>query len=99
MQNTVENKYKINDLLGQLPRLEEQKASRILPGLLGVSLRTYQNWKSIPKKSSKSIPGDALIRLAQFFGVSVNDLYHEVPKLEAPQVRNEKHANSQIENL
>lgn len=93
------SKYRINELLNSLPRLEEKKAIRFILHQFEISERTFYNWRKIQEGDSQQIPGDFLILLAQYFGVDVTEMYTTPPTLETVEIKKEKTANSIIENL
>lgn len=63
-------KYRISELLYNLPYSKAKEAKKQIPLLLGVPRQTFAKWCVIPVHSKLSIPSDAYLRLCLFFNVS-----------------------------
>lgn len=69
-----ERKYRINQLLNSLPHTDNRKALRVLPSVLGISFKTFSNYRSITIDDSQDIPHTVVVKLEQFFGIKPGEL-------------------------
>lgn len=69
-------KYKLVDMLYQLPVHDYKKAMQYLPNALGVTPRTFKGWMFRKIGDQNDIPSEHLIRLAFFFEVQPHELYN-----------------------
>lgn len=92
-------KYKIYDLLEELSAKDLTIAKKWLPQQLGVSRRTFDDWKYIPEDSEREIPLDKAYMLASFFKIEVSELFTTVPENLDLTFQKEKHAANSIENI
>jgi hypothetical protein len=70
----VQFKYKIQQHYNELPRSVDIVA---LLKKIGVSQRTFQRDKSIMISDDSDIPSERLLKYAQLFGVSIEDLFNK----------------------
>lgn len=73
MQHTSK-KYRINQLLDQLPLSKNRKAKAILPDLLSISPATFDNYRAIAIDEHKDIPHHIVVKLEKFFGIQPGEL-------------------------
>jgi hypothetical protein len=62
-------KYRINDLLANLPKKEFNKALRVLPNALGISINTFFNYRNIKLSEDRDIPYQKVVMLEKIFGL------------------------------
>jgi len=68
MSETIE-KYKINEILDNMTIKEYKFAMRTIPGILGISMNTFHNYRRIKLESSQDIPYEAVKQLEILFEV------------------------------
>lgn len=71
-------KYKINDYLEQLNVRNYRKAIQSLPGILGISLNTFHNYRNILSKDRQDIPYEKVVMMEQLFDMAAGSL-HRTP--------------------
>lgn len=69
-----EYKYKIHYHLQKLTVEDYKIAKDFLPKMLGCTKYTFKKWVYIKAGSKREIPIDSLQRLADFFGIKLDDL-------------------------
>lgn len=62
-------KYRINELLNNLPMKDYKKAIKIIPKALGVSINTFSNYRNIKIDEDKDIPYQKVVALEKIFGL------------------------------
>ncbi|WP_304065319.1 hypothetical protein [Pedobacter glucosidilyticus] len=67
-------KYKINEILDNMPMKEYKKAIKVIPKIIGVSQNTFANYRSIKMDDEKDIPYQKVILLEKIFGVESGSL-------------------------
>ena len=67
-------KYRINDILIQLPMKDFRKALKIIPKAIGVSSNTFSNYRSIKLTDSQDIPHQKVVLLEKIFGLKPGQL-------------------------
>jgi len=69
-----EKKYRINELLDTLSVKDNRRALSILPGELGISIATFNNYRAINKSDPQDIPHTIVAKLEQFFSLAPGEL-------------------------
>lgn len=72
-------KFRIKELLDQLPTSDSRKAMKELPSLLGIHRVQFSKLINTKLESDYEPRPKVLIKLASFFGVMVQDLYVNPP--------------------
>ncbi len=67
-------KYRINDLLSELPMKDYHKALKIIPKALGISPNTFSNYRNIRISEDKDIPHQKAVLLEKIFGLNPGEL-------------------------
>ncbi len=67
-------KYRINDLLSELPMKDYRKALKIVPKALGISQNTFSNYRNIRVSEEKDIPHQKAVLLEKIFGLKPGEL-------------------------
>ena len=67
-------KYNFHHLLRQLSYDDYQISWKFFPQALNISESTWKQWIYIKKGDKREVPFCALVRIATFFDVKVNDL-------------------------
>ena len=67
-------KYKINELLNNLPMKDYKKAIKLIPNILGVSVNTFFNYRSIRIEEDKDIPYQKVVVLEKIFDLEPGSL-------------------------
>jgi len=67
-------KYRINEELERLPLKKNKQAIRILPGELGVSVATFNNYRAISLDDTQDIPHTAVVKMERFFDLPAGGL-------------------------
>lgn len=62
-------KYRINELLADLPMKDYRRAIKIIPGVLGVSPNTFANYRSIKAEEERDIPHQKVALLEKIFDI------------------------------
>jgi hypothetical protein len=73
-------KFKIKELIAQLPSGDAKKAMKNLPGLLRINRTQFSKLINTPASSGYKPTPEVLIQLASFFQVSVDALYNNPPR-------------------
>ena len=68
------NKYRINDLLSDLPMKDYHKALKIIPKAIGVSANTFANYRNIRVTEARDIPHQKIVLLERIFGLAPGGL-------------------------
>jgi len=92
-------KYRIAALLEELSTKDLVISKKWLPQQLGVSRRTFDDWKYIPEDSKREIPLDKAYMLASFFKIEVSELFTTVPENLDLTFQKEKHAADKLDNI
>ncbi|MBC8053589.1 MAG: hypothetical protein H7Y13_11050 [Sphingobacteriaceae bacterium] len=72
-------KYRINDLLIQLPMKDYRKALKIIPQAINVSLNTFSNYRNIRLTDEQDIPHQKVVLLEKIFGLESGQLENFKP--------------------
>ena len=67
-------KYRINELLLQLPMKDYRKALKIIPKALNVSVNTFLNYRNIKLADEQDIPHQKVVVLEKIFGLASGEL-------------------------
>ena len=67
-------KYRINELLNTLPVKEYRKAMRIIPRQLGISDKTFSNYRNIKIDDVQDIPHEKVALLEKLLDVKPGEL-------------------------
>ncbi|HCN82179.1 MAG TPA: hypothetical protein DIT07_00970 [Sphingobacteriaceae bacterium] len=67
-------KYRINDMLGNLPMKDYRKALKVIPKAMGVSSNTFTNYRNIKRDDVRDIPHQKVIMLEIMFGLKSGGL-------------------------
>lgn len=67
-------KYKINELLANLPMRDYKKAMKLIPKILGVSSNTFLNYRSILADEEKDIPYQKVVIIEKMFEMEAGTL-------------------------
>ena len=73
-KNCLMYKYKINELLNNMPMKDYKKAIKLIPKILGVSSNTFLNYRSIRIDEDKDIPYQKVIVLEKIFDIQTGTL-------------------------
>ena len=76
-------KYRINELLMQLPMKDYRKALKIIPKALNVSLNTFSNYRNIKLNDEQDIPHQKVVLLEKMFGVKPGQLENFIPEYKS----------------
>lgn len=79
-------KYKIAELLSDNTADERTRKKKELIALCNVTERTFRTWTYRRINDGTEIPARAQIIIAQYFGVSANELYNEPVKMTSNEV-------------
>jgi 3'-phosphoadenosine 5'-phosphosulfate sulfotransferase len=74
-------KYRINELLESLSVKKSRMALRVLPGKLGISIATFNNYRAIEIDSNKDIPHTIVAKLEHFFILKPGELQNFVVEI------------------
>nr|WP_294860200.1 hypothetical protein [uncultured Fluviicola sp.] len=78
-------KYRIEELLNEIPHQKAKLATNWLPQQLGVTPKTWRVWKKLQQEDSGDIPSEKLFQIATFFNVEPADLFTELPEPITPE--------------
>lgn len=92
-------KYRIAALLEELSAKDLAIAKIWLPKQLGISRRTFEDWKYIGEESEREIPLDKAYMLASFFKIEVSELFTTVPENLDLTFQKEKHTADKLDNI
>ncbi|MXV14901.1 hypothetical protein [Hufsiella ginkgonis] len=67
-------KYRLHDLLDNLPKKDFNKAMRVIPKVLGVSFNTFLNYRNIKLADQRDIPHQKVLILEKIFGLNHGEL-------------------------
>lgn len=76
-------KYRINDLLSELPMKDYRKALKIIPKVLGISVNTFSNYRNIRLTEDKDIPYQKAIILEKLFELKPGELLNYEPEYKS----------------
>lgn len=72
-------KYRINDILLQLPVKDYRKALKVIPKALNVSSNTFSNYRNIKVTDHQDIPHQKVILLEKILGLKSGELENFSP--------------------
>lgn len=78
---TGKKKYRINELLDNFSVKKNKQAIQMLPGILGVSPATFNNYRAIVLEDPRDIPHEKVVMLEQFFGLRPGELANYTPHI------------------
>jgi hypothetical protein len=67
-------KYRINEVLANMPMKDYRKVLKIIPGALGISSNTFCNYRNIRNDEDKDIPHQKVVLLEKIFGLNSGEL-------------------------
>lgn len=67
-------KYRINELLNNLPLFVNRKALKVIPKELNVSVATFTNYRNIQIGDNQDIPHEKVCVLEKIFSLQPNEL-------------------------
>lgn len=67
-------KYRIDELLNQLTVKDYRKAILIVPQLLSISQKTFNNYRKIKLEDKQDIPHEKVVILEKLFAISPGEL-------------------------
>lgn len=67
-------KYRINDILIQLPMKDYRKALKLIPKAINVSVNTFSNYRNIKLTDQQDIPHQKVVLLERILGLNRGDL-------------------------
>jgi len=70
----VDFKYRINDMLENLPMKDYRKALKVIPKAIGVSPNTFTNYRNIKLDDEQDIPHQKVTMLEMMFGLKPGEL-------------------------
>jgi hypothetical protein len=73
-KNCAVYKYRINEMLGNLPMKDYRKALNVIPGIIGVSPNTFTNYRNIKLDDGQDIPHQKVKMLELMFGLKPGGL-------------------------
>jgi hypothetical protein len=73
-KNCADFKYRINDMLGNLPMKDYRKALKVIPKAIGVSSNTFTNYRNIRLDDERDIPHQKVTMLEIMFGLKPGGL-------------------------
>ncbi len=76
-------KYRINDLLSELPMKDYRKALKILPKALGISPNTFSNYRNIRISEDRDIPYQKALLLEKIFELKPGELLNFRPEYKS----------------
>lgn len=83
-------KYRIHDLLNQLPHNQYKMVLKFLPKKLGVSPETFRKWRYIKKTDRATVPADHLALIAKFFKISLDKMFnYEIKQITFESLKKE----------
>ena len=72
-------KYRINDILLQLPVKDYRKALKVIPKALNISSNTFSNYRNIKLNDNQDIPHQKVILLEKILGLQSGELENFSP--------------------
>jgi len=72
----IQKKYKIQELLDNMTKIDYDSAIKIIPGRIGKCTTTFNNYRNIPINSKEEIPYSVGLKLEQFFELSPGTLHN-----------------------
>jgi hypothetical protein len=76
-------KYRINDLLAQLPMKDYRKALKIIPKALNISFNTFSNYRNIKIDDDQDIPHQKVLHLEKLFSLNAGELANFQPQYKS----------------
>lgn len=75
-------KYRINEVLANMPMKDYRKTLKVIPEAIGVSANTFSNYRNIKCNEDKDIPHQKVVLLERIFGLDSGGLdnFHVVHK-------------------
>ena len=74
MKEIRKNKYRITELLNKLPHDEYCKALKVIPRELGISEKTFLNYRNINVTDIQDIPAEKVAILEKLFAIGCGQL-------------------------
>jgi glutamate mutase epsilon subunit len=84
-------KYRIDELLNKLTVKDYRKALLIVPQLLNISQKTFNNYRKIKLEDKQDIPHEKVVILEKLFVVSTGELQNFTFVVESIFDFDEKH--------
>ncbi|MFD2161424.1 hypothetical protein ACFSJU_03415 [Paradesertivirga mongoliensis] len=75
-------KYRINDILLQLPMKDYRKALKVIPKAIDVSLNTFSNYRNIKLTDPQDIPHQKVVLLEKILGLKSGELENFTPEFK-----------------
>ena len=72
-------KYRINELLANLPMKDYHRTLKIIPQALGISANTFANYRNIKTNEERDIPHQKVVLLEKIFGLDPGGLENFKP--------------------
>lgn len=69
LNNAVKKKYRIQEMMDKLTKVEHAKISKLIPKIIGRSINTFNNYSNIPLGVKTEIPNNIVIKLEILFGL------------------------------
>lgn len=79
--NPKEYKYRILEFLYKLSKEKYDVSKNVLPKKLGISERTFHRYIYVKADSEYQIPAEHLFQLANYFQVSMADMFTYEPEI------------------
>ena len=93
-------KYRLYQLLNQLPHQKYRITSRQLPGKLDISPETFRKWKYIKKHEIATIPADKLAIIAKFFDIRFEEIFnYPIPRISFEELEEADRKRKKNQNL
>ncbi|HMI01986.1 MAG TPA: hypothetical protein VK541_05860 [Pedobacter sp.] len=73
-KGSKEKKFKIEEILNSLSRVEYAKVIKLIPGIIGKSVNTFNGYARITVSSKTEIPYNIVVKLEILFGLPPNGL-------------------------
>jgi len=67
-------KYRINEVLVNMPMKDYRKTLKVIPEAIGVSNNTFSNYRNIRCNEEKDIPHQKVVLLEKIFGLGSGEL-------------------------
>lgn len=80
MYNKVSTKYRVKELLNQLPKADYDLAMKQLPDYLGVARQTFSKILNVKENEQYEPSSGTLIKIASFFNCPVENLLSTKPE-------------------
>lgn len=76
-------KYRINEVLLNLPMKDYRKALKVLPDVLKISLNTFTNYRNIKVFDNQDIPHQKVVAIEKIFGLKPGGLGNMKPEYKS----------------